>query len=248
MATFTSHEPGTFNWVELATSDAASARGFYTALFGWDVVEMKGDWGSYFIFRNKDLDCAAMYASDNAPRPSWLSYINVTNADETVTKAASLGAKIVSPSSDVADYGRMAVLEDPQGGGFAIWQAKSGIGVHVRDEVNSLCWNELHARDLERAKAFYPAMFGWRMKESPDYIEWHHGEHAIGGMLQAHGNDSPSAWIPYFSVADCDATAAAAEANGGTVFVAPRDIEHVGRFAVIGDAQGAIFSIIRLAS
>jgi predicted enzyme related to lactoylglutathione lyase len=52
--------------------------------------------------------------------------------------------------------------------------------------------------------------------------------------------------MPYFQVADCDATAAKAQALGASFKVPPTDIPRVGRFAVIQDPQGAVFSIIKL--
>ena len=55
--------------------------------------------------------------------------------------------------------------------------------------------------------------------------------------------DLPSHWMPYFEVADCDATAARVTASGGSVGVPPTTIPP-GRFAVCGDPQGAFFSII----
>ena len=54
----------------------------------------------------------------------------------------------------------------------------------------------------------------------------------------------PSHWMIYFSVADCDAAAAKATELGGSVKVPPTDIPPVGRFSVIQDPQGAVFSII----
>jgi predicted enzyme related to lactoylglutathione lyase len=51
MAEFTSHAPGTFSWVELATNDPKAGVAFYRALFGWDVVEHDmGPNGVYTIF------------------------------------------------------------------------------------------------------------------------------------------------------------------------------------------------------
>jgi predicted enzyme related to lactoylglutathione lyase len=55
----------------------------------------------------------------------------------------------------------------------------------------------------------------------------------------------PSNWLPYFMVADCDASAATA-ANRGKLHVPPMAIPHIGRFAVIADPQGASFAIIKL--
>ena len=50
----------------------------------------------------------------------------------------------------------------------------------------------------------------------------------------------------YITVADCDGSVAQAKQLGAAVCVAPTDIPHVGRFSVLTDAQGAVFSVIKL--
>lgn len=251
MPVVTSHPPGSFCWIELATPDAAAARSFYTSLFDWTVNEMPmGEMGTYFIFQYGGRDCAAMFQVDSSEiPPNWMSYVLVTDADASSEQARSLGGQVIKGPFDVFDSGRMAVLSDPQGAVFAVWQARSHIGVGVRDEANTLCWNELQARDLEAAKVFYPAMFPWRMKESPEYVEWHLAGNAVGGMLPSQAPpEVPSAWLPYFAVDDCDASLASAESLGGRAIVPAMDIANVGRFSVLADPQGAVFAIIRLGS
>ena len=54
----------------------------------------------------------------------------------------------------------------------------------------------------------------------------------------------PSNWLPYFAVSDCDGTAALAKTLGAKVMRPPTDIPDVGRFAVIVDPAGAVFSIL----
>ncbi|HYR28019.1 MAG TPA: VOC family protein [Thermoanaerobaculia bacterium] len=247
------HQPGAFCWIELATSDAAGARKFYSDLFGWTTSEQSmGEMGTYYVFQKDGKDVAAMYQQAGDPQgtgPNWLSYVSVASADDAAARATSLGAQGVNGPFDVADLGRMAVIKDPQGAHIAVWQGKSHGGVQLRDEQDSLCWNELHAHDLSGARSFYTALFKWRAKESPDYTEWHLGEHAIGGMIAMHGPpNAPAAWMPYFAVADCDAAASRAAAGGAQVCVEPRDIEKVGRFAVLIDPQGAMFAVIKLDS
>jgi len=250
MTVVTSHQPGSFCWIELGTSDAKAARDFYTNLFGWTVNE--NDMGSmiYYIFQKSGKDCAAMYQIDEKQQgmpPNWATYVAVASADESAEKAKSLGANLMMPPFDVADHGRMCFMSDPQGAMFAIWQAKSHIGVGIRDEANTLCWNELHALDLDAAKKFYPALFGWTVKDSPDYTEWHLDGRGIGGMIKSHAPEgAPSYWIPYFMVDDCDATVNKAQAGGAVIYVPPQDIEKVGRFAVLADPQGAMFALIKV--
>lgn len=249
MTTVTTHPPGSFCWIELATSDAASARAFYTGLFAWGVneVPMGDEMGTYYIFHSAGRETGAMYQSSEMP-PNWTSYIAVANVDETVEQVKARGGEVHAGPMDVFDMGRMAVIGDPQGAVFAIWQAKNHAGIGVRDQADALCWNELQARDVSAAKKFYPPLFGWRMKEAPDYTEWHLGENAVGGMLPSQApRHVPSYWLPYFAVEDCEKSVAQAESLGGSILLAPMDIPNVGRFAVLRDPEGAVFAVIRLA-
>ncbi len=251
MPELNSHQPGTFCWLELGTSDAAAAKNFYTSLFGWSVNEQSmGEMGTYYMFQQNGRDCAAMYQMGPDMQgipPFWLSYVAVADADAAVEKAKSLGGRVVNGPFDVYDYGRMAVLGDQQDAAFAVWQAKSHIGLGIRDETNTLCWTELQARDLPGSKTFYKSLFGWGLKESPEYTELSAGDTAIGGMMQAQGPpEVPAHWLPYFAVDDCDAMVQKATSGGATVYVPPMDIPNVGRFAVVADPQGAVFAVIKL--
>lgn len=246
------HPPGTFCWIELATSDAAGARAFYTGLFGWGVNEFPmGEMGTYSVFQKNGADAAAMYQmgpEQQGMPPNWLSYVAVDSVDAATEKARSLGGTVVHGPFDVFEMGRMTILADPQGATFAIWETKTHAGVGVRDETNTLCWNELQARNVDAAKKFYPALFDWRLKESPEYTEFHVAQNAVGGMLPSQAPpEVPSYWLPYFAVDDCDASAARAESLGGRVLLPPTDIPDVGRFSVLFDPQGAAFAVIRLA-
>jgi predicted enzyme related to lactoylglutathione lyase len=245
------NENSTFCWIELGTSDAAGARAFYTGLFGWSVNEFPmGEMGTYNIFQKDGKDAAAMYqmgAQQAGMPPSWLSYIEVASADEATEQAKGLGGNVVHGPFDVYDLGRMTLLADPQGAMFAMWETKSRGGLGIGNQPNTLCWNELQARDLEAAKKFYAPLFGWRLKESPEYTELHLGEKAIGGMMTSQAPpEVPSYWLPYFAVEDCDASAARAESLGGRLLMPPMDIPNVGRFTVVSDPQGAMFAIIKL--
>jgi len=55
----------------------------------------------------------------------------------------------------------------------------------------------------------------------------------------------PTMWTPYVCVDDADATVARAKELGAMVVVPPSDIPDVGRFAVIGDPQGAAIAVLR---
>jgi uncharacterized protein len=136
---------------------------------------------------------------------------------------------------------------DPQGAAFSVWQARNNPGIGIRDEEDTLCWNELQARDVAVAKKFYQALFGWRLKESPEYTELYLGEQPFGGILQSQAPpEVPSHWLPYFAVDSCEGTVNKAQSGGATLIVPPMDVPNAGRFAVLADPQGAVFSVIKL--
>ena len=114
----------------------------------------------------------------------------------------------------------------------------------------AFCWIELGTSDLNGAKEFYAALFGWAAKAGSDggttYTEWLHGGKPIGGMMELPKEaQAPAHWLSYFAVADCDASAALAASLGATTCVPPTDIPETGRFAVFTDPQGAAFAIYR---
>ena len=242
------YEPGMFCWIELATNDAAASKTFYTSLFGWAANDMPIPDGVYTMLQKNGHDLGALYQTKEIP-PNWATYIAVANVDEASAKAADLGATIVAPPFDVMDIGRMALVADPQGATFAMWQAKKHIGATIRDEANTLCWNELMTSDVDASRAFYKGLFGWNLRVSAEYTEIDVGERPSGGMMQMPPDmrGMPSSWTPYFAVDDCDAIVANAKSLGAQVYVPPTDMPSVGRFAVLADPQGASFDVITLA-
>ena len=87
----TSHPPGTFSWAELVTTDADSAKAFYTALLGWDYDDQPvGDDAVYSMAARDGKQVAALYTDAGQP-PHWNCYVTVASADETTAKAKARG-------------------------------------------------------------------------------------------------------------------------------------------------------------
>jgi predicted enzyme related to lactoylglutathione lyase len=255
---FSAHAPGVFCWPELGTTDQKAGAAFYQGLFGWDVNEQPiGPTETYTMFMLRGLEVAAAYTlrpeerQEGAP-PHWNAYVSVKSADDTAKRAQELGGKVLAPPFDVMDAGRMAVLQDPTGAVFSVWQAGRHIGAKILREPGALGWTELTTRDTAAAGKFYTQLIGWEATKGnaggQEYTEFKAGAQPDAGMIAmdpAWGNVPPH-WMPYFQVADCDATAAKAQELGGRVFVPPTDIPNVGRFAMLADPQGAMFSIIKI--
>lgn len=254
----TSFAPGTFCWVELGTSDSAGAKEFYTKLFGWDYIDNPvGPDMVYTMLKLDGKDVGALYQllpdmkAQGIP-PHWLSYVSVASADETAAKAKELGGTLMKGPFDVSTVGRMAVVQDPTGAVFALWQAGTHHGASTGNAPGSVCWNELGTTDATKASAFYTGMFGWTVDtktfEPLAYTIFQNGERGAGGMYQLTpemGNVPPH-WLVYFAVDDCDAKVELASSLGATVMKPADDIPGTGRFAILIDPQGAAFAIIKL--
>jgi len=259
MPEVTSHAPGSFCWMELNTSDPEAAKTFYKGLFSWDSEDMPaGPDMVYTMLRIKGLEVGALCGLQPEQKahgvpPHWMTYISVASADDSAEKAASLGGKVMAPPFDVMDVGRMAIIQDPQGAMFCLWQAKAHIGQRLVGENGTFGWDELWTTDRKAAAAFYSGLFGWGTKEGDMgamgvYTEWQNGGQSIGGMMEIapQMGPVPPNWLPYFMVEDCDATTAKATSTGGKAMVPPTDIPNVGRFSVLQDPQGATFAVIKL--
>lgn len=247
------HEPGSHCWSELATSDPAEAKKFYASLFGWEAEDTQAGDTIYTMLRLRGCDVGALYTQDKREAehgvpPHWNVYISVQSADTTAARAKELGGKVLVDPFEVMEHGRMTIVQDPTGGTICAWQARKHLGARVVGEPGAASWVELYTNDTKRAGSFYSQLFGWRLKESPGYTEFHIGERGVGGMMAIDPSWGrvPPHWIVYFQVADVDANAAKVRSLGGQLRVEPRDIPEVGRFAIPLDPQGAEFAVIRL--
>jgi len=260
MPEFDSYVPGTFCWVELATHDSKDAKRFYTELFGWTIEDSPiGPDMYYTMLRLRGKDVGALYQMESKEQsagvpPHWNSYVSVASADASAARAGELGAKIVKPAFDVMDAGRMAVIEDPTGAAFCLWQPNRNHGATLVTEPGAFCWNELATPDMKAAGDFYTGLFGWdsMVQETGPmrYTTFSNQGRPAAGMYEPSAEDAgmPPGWLVYFAVADCDTDASRAQELGAALIVPPADIPGIGRFATLADPQGAVFAIIKLAN
>ncbi|HEY7961244.1 MAG TPA: VOC family protein [Solirubrobacteraceae bacterium] len=249
----TQYTPGTFCWTDLATTDQAAAKEFYGALFGWKAQDVPvGDGAVYSMMRVDGEDVAAIASQPQAQRdagvpPAWNSYVSVQDADAVAERAKALGANVHAPPFDVMQAGRMAVIQDPQGAFFMIWQAGQHFGAKLVNAPGALSWNELASPDLDASAAFYSELFGWTTEPfegSPEpYLTIKNGTANNGGIRPLSGPPGvPPHWLVYFATADIDAALAQAEQLGASRLAGPVELP-MARIAVVQDPQGAIFAL-----
>ena len=249
------HQPGMFCWVELAAKDGPAAKKFYKSLFDWGVDDIPNDAGVYSMVQKKGKNAGGLYEQgpqEQGIPPHWNSYICVDNADETAEKAKKLGGNVILGPFDVMEHGRMAVILDPAGAAFSLWQPKDHPGAAVGNEPSSFCWNELYTTDVKKVGDFYANLFGWSREPMPtpmgEYTVFKKGDAQAAGMMQItkEMTGMPPHWMVYFAVDDSDRTVEKAKGMGALVMVPPTDIPNIGRFAILNDPQGADFAVIRL--
>lgn len=250
------YEPGTFSWVDLATSDPEDAKRFYGDLFGWEPEDMPVPGGApYTMLRLDGDDVAALYAQPAERReqgipPSWLSYVTTDDADATAARASELGGTVHAEPFEVMEAGRMAVIADPTGAILLAWQPRGMIGAARVNDPGCLTWNELATGDVGAATRFYSGLFGWEIEAmdtggGPEYSVIRLDGRSNGGIRaldEQQGGMVPSHWLPYFTVASCDGATARVSELGGRTLAAPMDVPQ-GRIAAVGDRQGAAFAV-----
>jgi uncharacterized protein len=243
-----SHAPGTFSWVELATSDADAAKRFYSELFGWTYDDAPvGDGMVYSMAAIDGRHVAALYTTEDQP-PHWNSYVTVESADEAARRAADAGGAVIAEPFDVMTAGRMAVVADPTGAAVCVWEPRDNIGAQLVNVPGALTWNDLATTDVATASAFYAAVFGWTMVEIPgapgDRVVITNGERSNGGMakLPEEVAGVPPHWQAFFAVEEAAATGEAIAAAGGRVMVGPLAVP-AGHLVIATDPQGAVFGV-----
>ena len=255
----TTLKPGSFCWMELGTSDQEAAKKFYTGLFGWTVFDAPMGPGEFYsMFKLDGKDVAAGYTLRPDQRemgvpPHWMLYIACDNVDNSAKRAAELGGTVFAGPFDVMDVGRMAVVSDPTGAVFCLWQAKAHSGVEAYGVDNAFCWADLMTRDAARASEFYAQLLGWKWEKGEHdpsgYLHIKNGDDYIGGMPPSEHMPPgvPSHWQLYVQVANCDNAVERAKQGGAKICFGPISMENVGRFAVLSDPQGAAFAVFQSA-
>ncbi len=254
MYTVTQFPQGTFSWADLISTDQAAAREFYAKLMDWqtDDAPMSHD-QTYTFFTVDGHRVAAVGPMPQEMRdqgmPSvWANYIAVDDVDAMVDKVTEAGGTVVTAPFDILEDGRMMTLQDPTGATVSLWQAKNSIGAGMVNGPGAMVWNELNTRDPQVAQDFYGKVFGWTFEKDPDmdyYYISNNGRYNGGIFLMTEDMAGmPPAWTVTFHVRDIDSTVDKAKQLGGTIVAEIMSAPDVGRFAVIADPTGGVFTVL----
>lgn len=163
--------PGVPCWVDTTQTDPDAAAEFYGGLFGWELEDVMpaGAPGRYYIAKLEGLDVAGIGSPpDEAPiAPAWTTYIAIDDADTAAKAVTKAHGSVLTEPIDASDAGRMAVVADPAGAVFCLWQAGRRIGAQLVNAPGSVNFNDLSTPDVDGARAFYGAVFGWDVLTIP---------------------------------------------------------------------------------
>lgn len=116
-------------------------------------------------------------------------------------------------------------------------------------EIGTIAWYSLMTTDAAKATEYYSKLFQWDVQEmeiegmgkAPFYSA---AGKAFGSPMNLDPQvGSPSHWIPYFTVADVDASCQTVESLGGKVCHPAFDMPSIGRTAIITDPFGGAFHL-----
>jgi uncharacterized protein len=247
---------GWFVWEELMTTDVASAASFYKKVGGLKTTQAPFD-PKYTMFQGSKGNMGGLMtlpdeAKAGGTPPSWISYIGTPDVDETARQAAALGGKVAKTPWTIADGGRIAILQDPQGAIFAIYANPKSTNPPP-PAVGHASWHELATSDHVAAFSFYQKLFGWYIVNDQDMgpgmgiyrlFAPEGSKDAIGGMYtKPPAPARPSAWLPYIKVANVKAATSKAKSLGATIFHGPAQVPGGGWITMGADPQGAAFAV-----
>lgn len=257
MPALTHHPAGTISWVDLTTPDIEGARAFYTDLLGWEVQRSDTPDGVYYVAEVCDAEVAGLMAQTPAVAglhvpPEWTVYVRVEEIEAAVAAVEKAGGSVIQAPTSIPGDSRMAVVSDPTGASFALFEHADGLGIELWGEPGALILCEELTRDPLAAALFYEAALGWKAETSEmagtPYTLFRVDGTEVAGMMPMPPPvpaEAPSHWMVAFAAADCAAAATRAVSLGGRVLVAPTAER---RFAVLEDPQGGVFAIMEPAA
>jgi uncharacterized protein len=254
MPEVSSYATGQPSWADVTSPDLDGAARFYSDLFGWEAAkDPRPEAGGYTMFsrKGKYVAAASPPPQEGMP-PHWSVYLAADDVDGMAARIREAGGNVMMEPFDVLDAGRMTLATDPAGAVFGVWQAGNHIGSQLRGEPGTLNWAEVQTRDKAAAQPFYEQVFGYEtetmdMGPAGGYVLLKVNGQAAAGLIQIEPEwgDVPSNWSVVFEVEDCDDAVTKVQELGGSVIREPRDLEGVGRFAVVADRWGAVFQVIK---
>lgn len=208
-------------FADLSTYSPSKSMRFYESVFNWSYYEEN----DYFLAYKGTKETTGLYKTPekfqqmNMPH-FWMTYIKVENIEILVKQAVEFGG-IVEMSSDLAGFGKVALIRDPQGAGFTVYEGQYLQSTHSSNMPDHLSWSELHVSDINSIITFYNRLFGW------EFIQNENNTYKIFNQNKSYVADAKEIpnefkgkyeyWVCTFGVEDLEETKKLILKNGGDV-------------------------------
>lgn len=240
---------GSWARFDYLSPDVDAAVAFYTSLFGWTTRRI--DAFTQLLANNEAIGGIVPTPDGAPPSGHWFPHLATADVAATSARVTSLGGKVVRPAQDNGELGKLAIITDPIGASFALWQPAT----KEISKSQVFVWNELSTPDPAASISFYAALCGYSAQtmQMPDGTTYHVLERdgrSHAGVMKPPAPDGknlpmPQAWMPYVLVASCDETIDKAKQLGAHVHVAANVVPGVGRIGIFSDPLGGMLGVLQ---
>jgi len=193
-------------------------RAFLTTLFDW-TWDLGGPEMGYYSIASSNGEPVLGLSRFEGARGATTTYFSTSDVDASVQRASELGATTVMPVSQIMELGYMAMLTDPTGVNFGLWQPGTFHGFGVQYEENAPGWFEHVSPDPQKAGELYAALTGFQLTTMGDDMRiLQNGEQWYASVALAQGDDTPQ-WRPIFVVDSLQRIHEVVPRHGGAILV-----------------------------
>jgi len=242
-----------FNWHDLMTPDVEASKRFYQAVVGWETTPQGPDYEVLLAGGQGIGGIMAQPEHLKGMPPLWSGYIMVKDVDKHCAALTKAGGVVHRQPWDIPGTLRMAVVSDPSGAVFNVYQPMMGGSMKPLKSgtVGTVGWNELMTSGLDKSKAFYAKVFGWGKAKAYDmgpafgkYELAKIGRNLHAGMMKRPDFIPRDYWGFYFYVDGIAAGKARITQQGGKITNGPMQVP-TGQWVVQAmDPQGGHFALI----
>ncbi|WP_106793347.1 VOC family protein [Aquimarina sp. Aq78] len=210
-------------FADLSTYSPEKTIPFYENVFRWKYYKRD----NYYTAFLGTIEVVGLYETPEKFKQMrmphfWMTYIKVACVDETINKAKMFG-EIIEIDYEIKNFGKIALIRDPQGAGFTIYQGDKLKNVRTEKTANTIIWNELHVFDSSKIIPFYQGVFNWKIiKNEKGYYNVLNDKHEhIADIVEVLGTymEKYKYWICTFGVEDLYKTKNQVLENGGNQII-----------------------------
>lgn len=247
MPTVTTHDNGMPIWIDVTVETPEQhydLRAFLSALFDWTWDLGGADMGYYAIAFHAGSPVFGLGQNEGA-RGAATTYFSTSSISSTVERALELGATLSVPVMPVTELGSMALLLDPTGATFGLWQPGTFQGFGVAYEPNAPGWFEHVSADPERAGTFYADLTGHRVAPlEPDMRILQNGEQWFASLSHAQNNETPK-WKPIIVVDSLKRIHDVVPRHGGAILIEEMPVPGSALCVFSEPVNGTLMTVMR---